>query len=147
MVQKLLSQSPDIQKILAFEGAFERLFSIIQQEGGIEGGHMAHDALSCVDTLLRYNTSNQVYLSVTDLSVFAMLTAQSPCSYYARATSVKHLSLLCCHRYFSSLLHFRHKTPHHRTSRYSSGIHRRNVQMQSPWLASWVSLLVRKAAA
>ena len=60
MVQSLLSQSPDIQKILAFEGAFERLFAIIQQEGGLEGGHMVHDALACVDSLLRYNTSNQV---------------------------------------------------------------------------------------
>ena len=64
MVQKLLSQSPDIQKILAFEGAFERLFNIVRQEGGIEGGHMVHDALICVDTLLRYNTSNQVTITL-----------------------------------------------------------------------------------
>ena len=60
MVQRLLSQSPDIQKILAFEGAFEKLFNIISQEGGVEGGHMVHDSLLCVDSLLRYNTSNQV---------------------------------------------------------------------------------------
>lgn len=60
MLQLLLSQSPDIQKILAFEGAFERLFTIITQEGGTDGGIAVHDALACVDTLLRYNTSNQV---------------------------------------------------------------------------------------
>ena len=60
MVQLLLSQSPDIQKILAFEGAFEKLFNIVTQEGGTEGGIMVHDALACVDSLLRYNTSNQV---------------------------------------------------------------------------------------
>lgn len=60
MLQFLLSQSPDIQKILVFEGAFEKLFNIITQEGGIEGGVMVHDALACVDALLRYNTSNQV---------------------------------------------------------------------------------------
>lgn len=60
MLQSLLSQSPDIQKILVFEGAFEKLFSIITQEGGTEGGIIVHDALQCVDTLLRYNTSNQV---------------------------------------------------------------------------------------
>ena len=38
MVQSLVYQSPDIQKILAFEGAFEKLFNIVQQEGGLEGG-------------------------------------------------------------------------------------------------------------
>ena len=60
MLQLLLSQSPDIQKILAFEGAFEKLFSIISQEGGVECGVTVRDALACVDTLLRYNPSNQV---------------------------------------------------------------------------------------
>jgi len=60
MVQSLISQSPDIQKILAFEGAFEKLFNTVEQEGGVEGGIVAHDALICVDGLLRFNTSNQV---------------------------------------------------------------------------------------
>ena len=60
MLQLLLSQSPDIQKILAFEGAFEKLFNIVTQEGGIEGGVAVRDVLTCVDTLLRYNPSNQV---------------------------------------------------------------------------------------
>ena len=35
MIQSLISQSPDIQKVLAFEGAFEELFEIITREGGI----------------------------------------------------------------------------------------------------------------
>lgn len=60
MVQSLVSQSPDIQKILAFEGAFEKLFNTIRQEGGVDGGIVAHDALTCVDVLLRFNASNQV---------------------------------------------------------------------------------------
>lgn len=60
MVQSLISQSPDIQKVLAFEGAFEKLFNTISQENGVEGGVVAHDALLCVDGLLRFNTSNQV---------------------------------------------------------------------------------------
>jgi intracellular protein transport protein USO1 len=60
MIQLLLSQSPDIQKVLAFEGAFEKLFAIVQQEGGIDGGVTVRDALACVDILLRFNTSNQV---------------------------------------------------------------------------------------
>ena len=60
MVQGLISQSPDIQKVLAFEGAFEKLFNIVSQEGGVDGGAVAQEALSCVDGLLRFNSSNQV---------------------------------------------------------------------------------------
>lgn len=60
MVQTLVAQSPDTQKVLAFEGAFEKLFNIVQQEGGIEGGIVSQGALNCVDGLLRFNTSNQV---------------------------------------------------------------------------------------
>lgn len=59
MVQALISQSPDIQKVLAFDGAFEKLFNIVTQEGGVEGGAVANGALTCVDGLLRFNTSNQ----------------------------------------------------------------------------------------
>ncbi|TFY64319.1 hypothetical protein EVJ58_g2696 [Rhodofomes roseus] len=62
VIQSLISQSPEIQKILAFEGAFERLFTIVTSEGGIEGGVVAHDALACIDGLLRYNQSNQSYM-------------------------------------------------------------------------------------
>ena len=53
VVQSLISQSPEIQKILAFEGAFERLFTIVTSEGGIEGGVVVHDALACIDGLLK----------------------------------------------------------------------------------------------
>ncbi|GJE97549.1 p115 like vesicle tethering protein [Phanerochaete sordida] len=67
MLQLLLSQSPDIQKILAFEGAFEKLFNIVTQEGGVEGGVTVRDALTCVDSLLRFNTSNQSYFRETPL--------------------------------------------------------------------------------
>lgn len=60
MIQMLISQSPDIQKVLAFEGAFEKLFDTVTHEGGLEGGVVSQDALRCVDGLLRYNSSNQV---------------------------------------------------------------------------------------
>lgn len=60
MVQALISQSAEIQKVLAFEGAFEKLFNTVTQEGGVEGGAVTMEALSCVDGLLRFNTLNQV---------------------------------------------------------------------------------------
>jgi len=83
MLQALISQSPDIQKVLAFEGAFERLFNIVSQEGGVDGGIAAQGALSCVDSLLRFNTANQVFHSVFVSSSFLVLIS------YLRATSVK----------------------------------------------------------
>ncbi|KAJ6534017.1 p115 like vesicle tethering protein [Mycena vulgaris] len=67
MVQALVSQSADIQKVLAFEGAFEKLFNTVTQEGGIEGGVVTMEALACVDGLLRFNTSNQSYFRETPL--------------------------------------------------------------------------------
>lgn len=60
MVQALISQSAEIQKVLAFEGAFEKLFNTVMHEGGVEGGAVTMEALACVDGLLRFNTSNQV---------------------------------------------------------------------------------------
>jgi hypothetical protein len=60
MTQALISQSSDIQKLLTFEGGFEKLFNIVTQEGGVDGGVVAQGALVCVDGLLRFNTSNQV---------------------------------------------------------------------------------------
>lgn len=59
-MQSLTSQSPDIQKILAFEGAFEKLFNIVNAEGGVDGGLVVLEALTTVESLLRFNTSNQV---------------------------------------------------------------------------------------
>jgi len=60
MLQALISHSSEIQKVLTFEGAFEKLFGIITQENGVDGGVVTRGALGCVDLLLRFNTSNQV---------------------------------------------------------------------------------------
>ncbi|KAI0828051.1 p115 like vesicle tethering protein [Trametes gibbosa] len=66
-IQSLISQSPEIQKIMAFEGAFEKLFSIIVNEQGVEGGVVVQDTLACVDGLLRFNQSNQSYFRGSSL--------------------------------------------------------------------------------
>lgn len=64
VIQVLIAQNADIQKIFAFGGAFEKLLGIITQEGGIEGTVVVQESLTCIDTLLRYNVSNQARLSV-----------------------------------------------------------------------------------
>ncbi|KAI0774856.1 p115 like vesicle tethering protein [Trametes elegans] len=66
-IQSLISQSPEIQKIMAFEGAFEKLLNIIVNEQGVEGGVVVQDALACVDGLLRFNQSNQSYFRGSSL--------------------------------------------------------------------------------
>ncbi|KDQ20259.1 hypothetical protein BOTBODRAFT_27675 [Botryobasidium botryosum FD-172 SS1] len=67
MLQALLASNPDIQKVLAFEGAFEALLAIISQEGGIEGGVVVQDCLGVIDKLLRFNVSNQNYFRELNL--------------------------------------------------------------------------------
>ncbi|KAI9450835.1 p115 like vesicle tethering protein [Russula earlei] len=67
MLAALIRQSVEIQKILAFDGIFEKLLSVVTREGGLEGQSVVTDALKCVDTLLRFNTSNQSYFRETNL--------------------------------------------------------------------------------
>lgn len=100
MLQLLLSQSPDIQKILAFEGAFEKLFTIVSQEGGLDGGVVVRDALSCVDTLLRFNSSNQV----RSYCAKWCLTTLDTCT---RVISAKHRFRLCSRPFWGSRLRYR----------------------------------------
>ncbi|RXW24974.1 hypothetical protein EST38_g885 [Candolleomyces aberdarensis] len=78
MVQTLISQSVEIQKVLTFEGAFEKLFGIVTQEGGIDGGLVARGALTCVDALLRFNSSNQSYFRETPLFPIVSQLLQFP---------------------------------------------------------------------
>ncbi|KAL4400429.1 Vesicle-mediated ER to Golgi transport protein [Malassezia pachydermatis] len=65
LLPQLVKDSADIQKIVAFEGAFERLLDIIAQEGRIEGGVVVQDALEGLEALLMHNVSNQNYFRET----------------------------------------------------------------------------------
>lgn len=51
----------EIQKVIAFEGAFERLFRIIIEEGGNKGGIIVQDCLNIIKNLVFDNSSNQKY--------------------------------------------------------------------------------------
>lgn len=59
LLNGLTRSNADIQKIVAFENAFDRLFAIIIAEGGVDGGIVAQDCLQLMDNLLRFNVSNQ----------------------------------------------------------------------------------------
>lgn len=58
--------SPDLQKLVAFENAFDRIFGIIDAEGSLTNGGIAvQDCLSLLANLLRLNVSNQSYFRET----------------------------------------------------------------------------------
>ncbi|XP_075238640.1 general vesicular transport factor p115 isoform X2 [Lycorma delicatula] len=56
---QLSKGNANIQKIVAFENAFDRLFGVISEEGYADGGVVVEDCLLLMLNLLRNNTSNQ----------------------------------------------------------------------------------------
>ncbi|SPO30867.1 related to transport protein USO1 [Ustilago trichophora] len=65
LLPHLVYGNADIQKLVAFEGAFEKLLDVCAAEGRIEGGVIVQDALEGLEALLRYNVSNQNYFRET----------------------------------------------------------------------------------
>ncbi|KAJ3615114.1 hypothetical protein NHX12_018682, partial [Muraenolepis orangiensis] len=59
LLQQLTKSNAAIQKIVAFENAFERLLDIITEEGSSDGGIVVEDCLILLLNLLRNNSSNQ----------------------------------------------------------------------------------------
>ncbi|CAG8438332.1 4785_t:CDS:10 [Ambispora gerdemannii] len=55
----LTETNAEIQKIVAFENAFENLLEIIKEEDDLHGGIIVQDCLQLIVNLLRYNVSNQ----------------------------------------------------------------------------------------
>lgn len=49
----------NIQKIVAFENAFDKVFQIMSEEGYTDGGVVVEDCLIVLQNLLKNNTSNQ----------------------------------------------------------------------------------------
>lgn len=66
LLTALTPSAPDLQKLVAFENAFDRVFSIIDAEGSLtHGGIAVQDCLSLLANLLRLNVSNQSYFRET----------------------------------------------------------------------------------
>jgi hypothetical protein len=56
----LTQSSVELQKLVAFEGTFDRVFSLLNAEGGLqEGGIIVQDCLDLLANLVRQNSSNQ----------------------------------------------------------------------------------------
>ncbi|KAI9506876.1 Vesicle-mediated ER to Golgi transport protein [Coemansia spiralis] len=55
----------DIQKIVAFENAFDHLLGIVNEEGGVRGNIIVQDCLQLLHNLLNYNVSNQNFFRET----------------------------------------------------------------------------------
>lgn len=62
----LTFSSGELQKLVAFENAFERTFSLIKAEGSLsQGSEVVEDCLSLLANLLRLNVPNQSYFRET----------------------------------------------------------------------------------
>eukprot|EP01080_Neovahlkampfia_damariscottae_P010789 gene10789-3406_t len=56
--------SQEILKIIAFEGAFEKLLNILNEEGGNTGGIIVQDCILILNNLLNNNPSNQAHFQL-----------------------------------------------------------------------------------
>ncbi|WEW54930.1 Vesicle-mediated ER to Golgi transport protein [Emydomyces testavorans] len=62
----LTPSSAELQKVVAFENAFDRIFSLIEREGSLtHGAGIVEDCLSLLGNLLKLNVSNQSYFRET----------------------------------------------------------------------------------
>ncbi|XP_022085188.1 general vesicular transport factor p115-like [Acanthaster planci] len=61
LLTALTKGNANIQKIVAFENAFDLLLRIIMEEGGSDGGIVVEDCLQLLLNLLKKNSSNQTF--------------------------------------------------------------------------------------
>ncbi|CAL4070066.1 unnamed protein product, partial [Meganyctiphanes norvegica] len=61
LLTQLVKGNTSLQKIVAFENAYDHLFEIIREEGYADGGVVVEDCLQFLINLLRNNPSNQTF--------------------------------------------------------------------------------------
>ena len=61
LLTQLTKNNTSLQKIVAFENAFDHLFEIIKVEGYADGGVVVEDCLQLMLSLLKNNPSNQTF--------------------------------------------------------------------------------------
>ena len=67
LLAQLTRSSRQIQQIVAFENAFERLLTVIVDEGYTEGGIVVEDCFYIMQNLLKGNNSNQAFFREASL--------------------------------------------------------------------------------
>ena len=67
LLDELTKSNKQIQKIVAFENAFDRLLAIIHNEGYSDGGIIVEDCINVLHNLLIGNNSNQSYFREASL--------------------------------------------------------------------------------
>ena len=67
LLNELTMSNKQIQKIVAFENAFDRLLAIVSEEGYSDGGIVVEDCVNVLLNLLKANNSNQSYFRETNL--------------------------------------------------------------------------------
>ncbi|EGW35679.1 uncharacterized protein SPAPADRAFT_48648 [Spathaspora passalidarum NRRL Y-27907] len=65
LLMAIVNDNFNIQKLVAFENTFDRLFEIIDEEGGIRGSILVQDCLTLITNLLQFNASNQKFFMET----------------------------------------------------------------------------------
>ncbi|KNC48049.1 uncharacterized protein AMSG_04282 [Thecamonas trahens ATCC 50062] len=65
LLLELTHGNQEVQKVIAFESAFQRLFTIIGNEGYADGNIVVADALAVLRNLLDGNASNQLFFRET----------------------------------------------------------------------------------
>jgi hypothetical protein len=60
LVSDLTQSSTELQKLVAFENTFDRVFNLIEEEGSLsQGGIVVQDCLDLLANLIQHNPSNQ----------------------------------------------------------------------------------------
>lgn len=96
---ELTKSNKQIQKIVAFENAFDRLFAIIRDEGYSDGGIIVQDCIVILINLLSDNNSNQSYFREASLinhlvPFFELKSGTVPSWNPLKATNVHQMLLL-----------------------------------------------------
>ncbi|ESL05074.1 hypothetical protein TRSC58_07322 [Trypanosoma rangeli SC58] len=59
LITSITATDTELQTLLAFDNAFETLFRVIKEEGGLDGGVIVSDCLTIVHNMLRDNKATQ----------------------------------------------------------------------------------------
>ena len=78
LLLQLTRSNRQIQKIVAFDSAFERLLGVIREEGWSDGGIVVEDCLTIIRNLLSGNNSNQAFFREASLIQFLVPFFQLP---------------------------------------------------------------------